>query len=278
MVLKTFYNKKMINKALSFFSIILFLFTSQLLYSQDTVENTAFKAGEYLKYRVYYSSAILTATAGEAILTVTDWEEKQKGENKEFYRITGLGNSKGMFNWFYKVEDKFESFVDINTLLPYAFVRKTHEGKYIQNDLVIFDRKDDKAIVNSADTFNIPKNVHDFVSALYFMRTLDVEDFNADSLFFVNFFLDDSVYMSAVKYEGKVDIKTKWGKILCLKIAPMMASGEVFSDSYPMHVYVSDDKNHVPIMAESKIVVGSVKMELIEYGGLMSTLKVKIKN
>ncbi|MCK5839207.1 MAG: DUF3108 domain-containing protein [Bacteroidales bacterium] len=255
--------------------IIPFLFTAQLLYSQDTVVNKAFKAGEYLKYRVYYSSAIINATAGEAILTVKEWEEKQDGENKEFYRITGLGNSKGMFNWFYKVEDKFESFVDINTLLPYAFVRKTHEGKFIQNDLVIFNRKTNEAIVNYADTFNVPTNVHDFVSALYFMRTLNVEDFNSDSLFLLNFFLDDSVYMSAVKYEGKVDIKTKWGKVTCLKIAPMMASGEVFSDDYPMYVYVSDDKNHVPILAESKVIVGSIKMKLIEYDGLVSPLKIR---
>jgi hypothetical protein len=268
----------MINKICYSFSMLIFLLASQLLYSQEAIINEAFKSGEYLKYRVYYSSAIINATAGEATLTVSDWEEKQKGEIKELYRITGLGNSKGMFNWFYKVKDRFESFVDKSTILPYAFIRRTNEGKFTQNDLVIFDRTDNKAIVNSADTFNIPPNVHDFVSALYFMRTLKVEDFNSDSLFFINFFLDDSVYISAVKYEGKVNIKTKWGKIPCLKIAPMMASGEVFSDSYPMHVYVSDDKNHVPIMAESKVIVGSVKMELIEYGGLISTLKVIIKN
>ena len=248
------------------------------LQAQDTIVNTAFKTGEYLKYRVYYSSAILNATAGEAILTVSDWEEKHDGELKQYYRITGLGNSKGMFNWFYKVRDKFESIVDVNTILPYAFIRKTSEGKYLQNDLVIFDRKADIAIVNNTEEFNVPANVHDFVSALYFMRTLEVNDFNSDSLFFINFFLDDSVYMSAVKYEGKANIKTKWGDITCLKIAPMMASGEVFADEYPMFVYVSDDKNHVPILAESKVVVGSVKMELIEYGGLTSTLMVKIKN
>ncbi len=80
--------------------------------------------------------------------------------------------------------------------------------------------------------------------------------------------------MSAVKFEGKEIIKTKWGKVNCLKIAPMMASGEVFADEYPMFVYVSDDKNHVPIMAESKVIVGSVKMELIEYDGLVSPLKI----
>ncbi len=267
----------MVNRILNSFLIIFFLFASQVLFSQDTIVNKSFKVGEQLTYRVFYSSTILNATAGEAILSVKNWSQKEDGEKKNYYRITGLGNSKGVFNWFYKVRDRFESFVDKNTLLPYAFVRKTHEGKYIQNDLVLFDREDNEAIVNSSDTFNIPSNVHDFVSALYFMRTLNVDDFNADSLFLLSFFLDDSVYMSAVKYKGKADIKTKWGNITCLKIAPMMASGEVFAEKYPMHVYVSDDENHVPILAESKVVVGSVKMELIEYSGLVRPLKIEIK-
>ncbi len=263
----------MVNKILKFFFIIFFLFATHLLFSQDTVVNNAFKIGEKLTYRVFYSSAIINATAGEAILSVKNWSQKEDGGKKDYYRITGLGNSKGVFNWFYKVRDKFESFVDKNTLLPYAFLRKTSEGKFKQNDLVVFDRKGNEAIVNGVDTFNIIPNVHDFVSALYFMRTLKIDDFNTDSLYYLNFFLDDSVYMSAVKYEGKADIKTKWGKTTCLKIAPMMASGEVFAEKYPMFVYISDDQNHVPIMAESKIVVGSVKMELIEYDGLIRPIK-----
>lgn len=265
----------MINRPLSI--IIFVLLISKIIVGQDTtLPQQAFQSGEYLKYRVYYSSAIGNVTAGEAILAVSDWQEKHNGVLKNYYRITGLGNSIGMFNWFFKVEDKFESFVDKTTLYPYAFVRKTSEGKYKQNDLVIFDREKGEAIVNSTKTFPIPANVHDFVSALYYMRTLDVDDFNSDSLYFLNFFLDDSVYQSAVKYQGKSIINTKWGKIVCLKIAPMMASGEVFAEKYPMFVYVSDDSNHVPILAESKVIVGSVKMELINYDNLANPLNIKI--
>ena len=51
-----------------------------------------------------------------------------------------------------------------------------------------------------------------------------------------------------------------------------MATGEVFAEKYPMFVWVSDDENHVPIMGESEVVVGSVKMELIHYSGLATPL------
>ncbi|NQU31903.1 MAG: DUF3108 domain-containing protein [Bacteroidetes bacterium] len=256
---------------------LLFVFSAKLLLSQDTVNNKAFKVGEQLKYRVYYSSSLGNFTAGEAVLTVENWKGTGVGRAKDVYHITGEGNSKGMFNWFYKVRDKFETFTDKQTLLPYAFIRKTREGKYKQDDRVIFDREKGEAVTNSKKITKIPPDVHDFVSALYFMRTISIEDFDADSMYYINFFLDDSVYTSAVKYQGKSDLITKWGTITCLKIAPMMASGEVFAEKYPMFVYVTDDESHVPILAESAVIVGSVKMELIEQSNLTTPLESKEK-
>ena len=269
----------MYQKQYTIFLLILCFLATKLVLAQDTIINNAFKTGEYLKYRVYYSSSIGNLTAGEAILTVGNWEEKYAPvKAEEVYHITGIGNSKGMFNWFYKVRDRFETFADKKTLLPYVFIKKTHEGKYIQDDVVIFDRQKNEAITNSIDIKKIPDEVHDFVSALYYMRTISIDDFDADSMYYINFFLDDSVYVSAVKYEGKSDISTQWGTIRCLKIAPMMATGEVFADKYPMFVWVSDDDLHVPILAESKIIVGSIKMELIEYSGLVRSLSIRVEN
>lgn len=265
------------NKGYHIILVLLFLISTKLVFSQDTVTNNAFKIGENLVYRVYYSSSIGNVTAGEAILTVEEWSNKYSYEQKDIYHITGAGNSKGMFNWFYKVRDKFESYTDKHTLLPYTFVRKTREGKYKQDDKVIFNREKDEATTNSTEVTKITPDCHDFVSALYFMRTINVADFDADSMYNINFFLDDSVYTSAIKYMGKSDLSTKWGAITCLKIAPMMASGEVFAEKYPMFVYVSDDDNHVPILAESEVIVGSVKMELIEYSNLVTPLTIKEK-
>ena len=255
-------------------SILIFFIFTTLTSAQDTVVNNSFKSGEYLKYRVYYHSSLGNLTAGEAILTVKDWKDSRQGRTKDVYHITGEGNSKGMFNWFYKVRDKFESFVDKETLLPYVFIRKTREGKFSQDDTVVFDRQKLEAVSMKKVVTKVPPNVHDFVSAVYYMRTLQLSQFDADSMYRINFFLDDSVYVSAVKFEGKVIIDTKWGKIRCLKIAPMMASGEVFAEKYPMFVYVTDDEMHLPVLAESEVIVGSIKMELIEFDNLITEFKI----
>jgi hypothetical protein len=42
-------------------------------------------------------------------------------------------------------------------------------------------------------------------------------------------------------------------------------------------MWVTDDKNHVPLLAESAILVGTVKLELIKYSGLANALTSKIE-
>ncbi len=237
------------------------------LKAQKPIENNAFKAGEILKYRVYYSSSLGNLTAGEAVLEVDEWKESNSSDNRSFYHITGLGNSKGFFDWFYKVRDRFESHIDKETLLPYMFVRRTREGKYTYDDDVFFDRINKEARSRRAIK-PIPEDVHDIISALYYLRALKIEDFGPDSTYGLNFYLDDSLYHTEIKYVSKGKMKTAWGWVDCLKFAPKVATGEIFSDEYPMSVWVTDDENHMPILAESKVVVGSVRMELVEFSGL----------
>lgn len=236
-------------------------------YCQETYENSAFKTGEYLKYKVYYSSSLGNLTAGEAILTVDEWKERNSTDNRSIFHITGIGNSKGFFDWFYKVRDRFESHVDQETLLPYMFVRRTREGKYVYDDDVFFNRKKNVAQSRRA-TKPIPNDVHDIISALYYLRTLNLDDFNADSTYALSFYLDDSLYNTSIKFVSRGRMKTIWGWLDCLKFSPKVVAGEVFSDEYPMSIWITDDNNHLPILAESKVVVGSIKMELIEFSGL----------
>ena len=88
----------------------------------------------------------------------------------------------------------------------------------------------------------------------------------------VYFFLDDSVYNSAILFDGRENIEIELGTFRCLKFRPGMATGEVFADKYPMEMWVTDDKNHLPILIKSAVIVGNVKAELMEYSGLANPL------
>lgn len=236
--------------------------------------NRAFTHGEQLVYRVYYN-ALLTGkvTAGEARLTID--EDPVMINNRSTYHIVGEGKSKGAFNWFFKVDDRFETYVDKETLLPRKFIRRTREGGFHKDEDYIFNHKL-KKVFSSRKQTDIPADAQDIVSAFYYSRLIDFSNIKAGFIYELNFVFDDSVYTSKIKYLGKDTIKTKLGHIACLKFKPMVLTGNVFKDEYPMTLWVSDDRNKLPVMVESAVVVGTVRMELIEYKGLTNAFKSKL--
>ncbi|MCD4746899.1 MAG: DUF3108 domain-containing protein [Bacteroidales bacterium] len=241
----------------------------------QTVKNEAFKAGEVLKYHFYYD-AWLTGriTAGTGIVEVKNTNKTFYG--REVFHIDTEGRSKGLFNWFFKVHDKFDSYIDKEALIPYLFIRRTREGGYVKDDDVYFNQFE-HYVISRTDSMQIPPNVQDIISAFYYSRTLDFSNLKVDDYLPINFFLDDSVYTSVIIYEGIEEIEISLGKFRCLKFKPMMAKGEVFSNTYPMSMWITDDKNHIPILAKSAIIVGSVKMELTKFSGLANPLSSKIE-
>ncbi|MEI6749759.1 MAG: DUF3108 domain-containing protein [Bacteroidales bacterium] len=240
-----------------------------------TINNQAFKRGEKLEYRVYYHSIVTgKVTAGEGVLEVK--AENRKFNNRNTMHIVGVGKSKGAFNWFYKVNDRFETYIDEEAMFPWMFVNRIREGGYKKDDDITFDHNDGKAVSRNATT-RLPENVQDFVSGFYYARTLDISKVTIGGGFNVPFFLNDSVYTSRIIYEGKGVVKTELGTFNCLKFKPMVVKGDVFSDPYPMTIWVTDDRNRVPILFQSEVIVGDVKMELIKYTGLANPFTAKVK-
>jgi len=262
---------------------IVAVLTSFILHAQTlrTANNTAFKRGEVLRYKVYYD-AILTGkvNAGEAELDVKD--ENKLIANRSTYHVVGLGLSKGAFNLFFKVVDRYETYIDEEALVPWLFIRRVNEGGYkISQDVTFNQFKNVASALNNKNnkTTNtkVNENMQDIISALYYARTLDLSDAKIGQEFPIKFFLDDSIYTSKIIYEGKENVTVDIGKFRCLKFKPMVATGNVFKDPYPMTLWVTDDKNHIPLLAESAIIVGSVKLELIKYSGLANALTSQIE-
>ena len=252
--------------------VFLFLFIAHcslfIAYSQPfkPVKNEAFIRGEKLKFRAYYDSYVTgKVTAGIATLEVD--QSMKKVDDRIVYHIIGEGYSKGAFNWFYKVADRFESFIDEEYLISWLFIRRTREGNYSYNDDVKFNQYSGTALSTRANK-KIPAGTQDILSAFYYARTLDLSNLSPGQNIPIAFYLDDSLYISQIQFAGKEEVITDLGRFRCLRFKPMVATGNVFSQPYPMDVWVTDDKNHLPVLAKSVVVVGSVKLELISYSGL----------
>jgi hypothetical protein len=245
------------------------------------VNNDAFQRGELLKYRAFYD-AFLTGEVNAGIAIFEVKKEEKKINERPVYHISVDARTKGAFNWFYKVTDRYETYLDEATLAPWLFIRRIDEGGYIINQDVTFNQNknvayfvDNKKATKS--TVTTPAYIQDILSAIYYCRSYDVSKMSPNEEFRVKFMLDDSIYHTKIIYQGKETINTSLGKIRCIKLKPQVLTGNVFKDEYPVTLWVSDDKNKLPVLAESAIIVGKVKLELIDYEGLRNDFTAMVK-
>lgn len=267
--------KKIIYGCNIVFLLILFMYK---INAQQIEDNLPFKTGEYLQYRVYYHAPLLgKMTAGVAELHIEKHSEIMPN-GPLIYHAVGKGESKGAFNFFYKVRDRFDSWFDAQHQRPQRFKRNTREGGYKVKDDVLFDYHTMRAnSQHKHKSVAIDSTVHDMISAYYHARTFNTDSLYPNKTFPLPFYLDDSVYNSVVIYEKTEVIKSKLGKFRCLKVKPMVATGNAFDTPYPLEIWITDDKNRIPILIKSAVVVGSVKAELYEMRNIKYPLEAKVE-
>lgn len=231
-----------------------------------TIKNEAFKRGEKLTFRLHYGFL----DAGIAELEVKD-EVKNFGSRKTFH-VVGTGRSKGTFDWFFKVRDRYESYIDEEAIIPWFFVRRVDEGGFKISQDYIFNHYANKVDVGAGEKYDIPENTQDMLSAFYAARCIDFSKAKEGDTYDITSFVDKEIFPMKIKFVGKETIKTDFGKIRCLKFRPVVQKGRVFKNEEDMSVWITDDKNHIPIRAQANLFVGSIKMDLIKYEGLANPI------
>lgn len=229
--------------------------------------NKAFKPGEVLTYRMHYGFI----DAGEAVIEVLP-EIKNFG-SRPCYHVVGTGRSLGAFDWFFKVRDRYESYVDTSAIVPWYFIRRVDEGGYKINQNVTFNHY--KNIVTSEkSTLNMPINLQDLMSAYYYARTVNFDTLNVGDIIPIKAWLDDEIIPLNLKFVGREKVKTKFGYINCIMLRPALQEGRVFKSNEDMTLWISDDENKIIIRGQANVLVGSIKMDLKDYRGLATPLKI----
>jgi hypothetical protein len=222
------------------------------------VRNSSFNAGEIITYKVFYTAAGVYIGAGEA----TFRSNVETLNNKPVYHITGEGKTYSFYDNFFKVRDKYETYIDTATLQPYRFIRNVNEGTYKKYENVTFNKSTNTAVTNDG-VYKVPECVQDVLSAIYFARNIDFNSYKPEDKIQFSMFLDNEVYDMYIRYLGKETIKTRYGKFKAHKFKPLLIKGTIFEGGEKMTVWVSDDGNRIPVRIESPISVGSVKVDMI---------------
>jgi hypothetical protein len=234
----------------------------------------SFKAGESLKFRIHYgffNASYATLELSEEVLN-----------NEKILKATAIGRTTGLARFFFKVEDIYETYFNKSLVKPLKSTRNIYEGGYTKNTETYYDYKKDVANINDKKnskliTVKIEKNVQDLISTFYFLRNhFDVKSLKINDYIRITIFFDAENYPFRMKFLGYENIKTKFGEINCLKFRPYIESGRVFGDSESLTLWVSNDKNKIPIKIEAGLRIGSIEADLEEFRGLKHPFKVNI--
>lgn len=232
-----------------------------LVTSQANGQKWEIKTGENLKYKVAFSSKLTgSVKGGEATLSVKPSTTKIGGNT--VYHALLKGGTTGVIEWFYQVSNNYETFIDIRTNAPVMYRQTVKENKYTSADTVYFDQN--RKMATYKDKFiAIPDNTQDFVSMIYYVRTLDMTRMNKGDSFVLPFFTSDKVVNSKVIYNGLENIRVNGKTVLCHAFKPQVGRGKIFNQDYPATIWISADNEKIPMLIEARMKVGRVKMELI---------------
>lgn len=249
---------------------LMLLFSTSLLNmnAQPTyrkVTNEAFKRGEKLTYRIHYGFI----DAVTASIEVTDENKQFAGRNT--MHVVGTGKSRGTFDFFFKVRDRYESFIDEEALIPWFFGRRIDEGGYKMAQDYVFNHPA-KKVTNRGASYSIWENAQDMISGFFLARTMDLGAYPIGHIFSVPTIVDGEMYNLQIKFKGKEMIKTDFGNVRCLKFVPILQKGRIFKREEDLMVWLTDDKNHIPIYAKAEILFGSLKVDLTSYKGLSNPI------
>jgi hypothetical protein len=239
---------------------------SQPNFELESRTQSAFGIGEKLTYRLHYGFV----DAGEATVEVKATDYQRLG--REMFHVVGTGRSLGAFNWFFKVRDRYESYMDQQSLMPWKFVRRIEEGSFKKAQDYTFHHNKAAVENGKGQVFEIPVGAQDMISAFYYARTMDFSNARPGDQFSLQTFMDDEIYDLKIKYIGKEVISLRSGDYRCMKFVPVVQEGRIFKDSEDLQVWITDDKNKIPILAKASILVGSIKMEMVEHEGLRNPL------
>jgi hypothetical protein len=164
--------------------------------------------------------------------------------------------------FFYKVDDRFESWIETTTLSSLRHKQDINEGRRDRERVfeIFPDRpsyiEDDKPEKPSVD------QPLDDGSFLYFIRTVPLEV--GKTYEFDRYFRPDRnpVKITVLRKEK---IKVPAGTFDAIVIRPSIKSKGIFSENGQAEVWLSDDDRHIMLQMKSKLSFGSLNLYLKSY-------------
>lgn len=259
---------------------ILLVFTSFFSVRAQT-EELPFSPGEEIRYGAYYNWHFIWVNAGEVSFhadTVSD-------HGQDEWLVKATGHTYRAYDMFYTVRDTFLTYLNETDFQPRYFYRAVHHGGSNSWQSYAFNQPPGKVDYydDGSKTDLVHKElpyrpgIHDVLSQAYQFRKYDFDSLKNGQLVKFKMMVDDKIGDFYFRYKGKEDVKTRNGRhFMCHKVSIWLMEGEFFPEGEDMYVWFTADRNHIPIMVETKIQIGSVKAIFLDAKSLTYPLNSEI--
>ncbi|MDO4228504.1 MAG: DUF3108 domain-containing protein [Capnocytophaga sp.] len=254
--------------------IILFLSIVSVFVVNAQNGDLPFKGGEWLKFKVKYG----IFNASEATLSLKEVDYN----GKKVFHSVGKGSTTGLARVFFRVDDTYESYFDIKDGKPHHFIRNIYEGGYTKHLKMYFNHLSQKVKIDNIETgasteVNTSIDIQDVISGFYSLRHRpEIENIQKGQEIVMDMiFDDDEIFKFKLKFLGKEKIKTKFGTVSTLIFRPLVQDGRVFKEQESLTIWITDDKNKVPVRIKASLRVGSLVADLDAFNGLKYPTELK---
>lgn len=205
-----------------------------------------FSSGENVVFSMFYGPI----PAGSGVLTV----KMDSLHGDTLYHASSIMRTNRFFSFFYKIDDRVDSFFTPDSFLPIRFTKSIREGSYKENLSCDFHNEDGIAIYSDGDTVELAPSAKDYLASIYYVRTLDLSEKREITL--VNH-TNKKNYELKVKVHTREEIRTPLGDFECIVVDLISESGGMFSRG-SLRVWLTDDERRIPVQLETKLPIGSI--------------------
>jgi len=212
--------------------------------------------------RLVFEISWFKLKGGTAVIEVSEGAEVQ---GRKVHQISAVTNSNQFVDKFHKVRDRVDSFVYTDNLSSFRFKVHQEEGRFRQDKEIYFDyAKGTAAYTVGKETsyYPIPIFLQDALSSLYYLRTRELVIGNS---VLIDVFEDKKLWQVEVQVLGKERIVTPAGEFDTVMVKPLLKFEGIFQRKGEVYVWLTDDSRKMPVRMKSKIKIGSVFADLLEY-------------
>ncbi|MEG1553507.1 MAG: DUF3108 domain-containing protein [Rikenellaceae bacterium] len=247
--------------------------------------NNAFKAGERLSYIATYKIGFVNVDVATVTIKTTD---DMVGLERA-YLVHAVGKINPDYEWFFKMRDEYKVWLNKETLRPMLFKNNILEGDYRYYSTYQYDWKNMKVHTTERKLswdqdkqrfYNITSESFDALSLFFNLRTQDIASMRVGSVDTLKVVFANRIRSVAFTYMGKEEKRIQGlGKVKTVKFVCQLAndSGVSFKDGSSFTIWLSDDKNLIPLYVDTPIRVGSVRVRLYDMSGLKNPTNVRLR-